>query len=57
MQVIVDRFEGEDVVVEIKEGFFGRISKSLIPDSKEGDVIDIIINRGETKKEKKELII
>lgn len=50
MQVIIDRFEGSNAIVEIEEGIFANIPQILIPNAKEGDVIDITINKKETQK-------
>ena len=55
MQVIIDRFEGDYVVVEIKRGDLSIIPRELLPDAKEKDVIDININEEETKKRKEEI--
>ena len=55
MRVIVDRFEGDLARVELDEGIFYDIPKVLVPDAKEGDVIDIIVNHEETDKLKSEV--
>lgn len=55
MQVIIDRFEQDEAIVEIEEGVFSSIPKILIPDAEEGDVIDIIINKEDTKKRKEKI--
>ena len=55
MRVIVDRIEDNYMVIELEDGRFINISKDLIPDIKEGDVIDININHEETLKRKKEI--
>ena len=55
MRVIVDRFEGDYAKVELDEGVFYDIPKVLVPDAKEGDVIDIIVNHEETEKLKSEV--
>ena len=49
MRVIIDRFEGSIAIVEISEGEYAKIPRSLLPDAHEGDVIDISIDRKETK--------
>ena len=49
MKVIIDRFEGSIAIVEISEGEYAEIPRSLLPDAHEGDVIDISIDRKETK--------
>lgn len=48
MEVIVDRIEGEFLVVEIAENNFVNMPICLAPEAKEGDVILITID--ETKK-------
>ncbi len=55
MKVIIDRFEGEFAVVEIEKGSFAHISKQLIPNAKEGDVISIEIESNEAEKRKKKI--
>lgn len=50
MRVIIDRFEGDFAVVETENEKFTQIPKMLIPDAKEGDVVDITINSDETAK-------
>ena len=53
MKVIIDRFEGEFAVVEIETGKCINIPKILIPNSKEGDVVNIGIDEKETEDRKK----
>lgn len=55
MRVVVDRFEGDYAKVELDEGVFYDIPKVLVPDAKEGDIIDIIVNHEETDKLKSEV--
>ena len=59
MQIIIDRFEGEFAVVEYenkdKKLCFVNIPKVIIPGATEGDVIDITINKNETKKREKNI--
>lgn len=50
MQVVVDRIEEDYIVVELEDGSVVDVPKVLIPGAKEGDVIDIYINRDETDK-------
>ena len=50
MRVIIDRFEDNYAVVETENNEFYNIDKNLLEGAKEGDVIDIIINKEETKK-------
>ena len=53
MKVIIDRFEGEFAVVEIETGKCINIPKILVPNSKEGDVVNIGIDEKETEDRKK----
>lgn len=55
MKVIIDRFEGTYAIVEIAEGVFEQIPNSLLPGAKEGDIINISIEKTETKKRKEEI--
>ena len=55
MKVIIDRFEGEYAVVEIEVAKYVNIPKILLPNSKEGDVIKIEIDKKETEERKKNL--
>jgi len=55
MKVIIDRFEGEYAVVEIEVGKYVDIPKILLPNSKEGDVIKIEIDRNGTEERKKHI--
>ena len=56
MKVIIDRFEGEFAVVELDDLSFVNISKKAIPpDAKEGDVLEIVVDKDETKKRGKKI--
>ena len=50
MDVIIDRFEGEFAIVELPDRTMANLPIILVPDAKEGDVIKIIIDDGETNK-------
>lgn len=52
MQVIVDHIEGNYIIVEIGVGNMAVIPKKLIPNAKDGDVIDININNEKTNNRK-----
>lgn len=53
MKVIIDRFEGEYAVVELPGRLMYDIPRAILPpDAKEGDVIDIRVDKEETKKRK-----
>lgn len=49
MEVIIDRFEDEYAIVEIDIENFAKISKKLVSDAKEGDVINITIDKMATE--------
>ena len=55
MKVIIDRFEGEYAVVEIEVGKCVNIPKILLPDSKEGDIVKIEIDKDNSQKRKKHI--
>lgn len=55
MKVIVDRIEGKNAVVEIEEGSFALLPLVLVNGVKEGDVIDISIDKEETEERKKKI--
>ncbi len=50
MKVIVDRVEENNVIVELNKKEFYNIPKQLINDVQEGDIIEIKVLKGETKK-------
>lgn len=53
MIVTIDRFEGAFAVVETKDKRMVDMPRILLPkNAKEGDVIEIIINEEETKKQR-----
>jgi len=52
MKVIIDRFEGEFAVVELPDKKMVNMPKVLLPaTANEGDVIEIKINKEDTKKQ------
>lgn len=53
MKVIIDRFEGNYAIVEIEVGKCVNIPMILLPNSKEGDVVKIEIDKNETEERKK----
>ncbi len=53
MTYIVDRIEGESLVLENENGFFVTVPKELLPQAKAGDCIDIFINKEKTKDRQK----
>lgn len=55
MEVIIDRFEEDYAIVEINIGEFAKISKKLLPNAKEGDVVKIKIDSDATQKRKKDI--
>ncbi|MDO4562475.1 MAG: DUF3006 domain-containing protein [Clostridia bacterium] len=49
MKVIIDRFEGDFVVVELEDGNMADMPATLVPkEAKEGDVISIEIDEDDT---------
>lgn len=55
MKVIIDRFEGEFVVVEMPDGKTVNMPKCLLENAHEGDVVDISVDSDETQKRKKNI--
>lgn len=55
MQLVVDRIEDEYLVVELEDGTIIDIPKEIVPNAKEGDIIDIYVNEQQTKKRKEEV--
>lgn len=52
LKVIIDRFEVDFAIVETLEKAMYNIPIVLVPGSREGDVISIIIDEDETQKRK-----
>ena len=50
MRTIIDRFEGDYAVIELPDGSFVNAPKELFNGMSEGDIVDITINKHETKK-------
>lgn len=48
MRVIIDRFEGDYALVELENGSVVPMLVQLLPGAREGDVIEIRIDRAET---------
>jgi len=48
VRVIIDRFEGEYALVEMEDGSMVPVTARLFPGAREGDVIEIRIDRAET---------
>ena len=55
MEVIIDRFEGKNAIVELPDKSFAEIERILLPEATEGNVIEIKINRGKTESTAKEI--
>ena len=55
MQIIVDHIEDDYLVVELEDLSTIDIPRALIPNAKEGDVVDIIINEEATNERRKEV--
>jgi hypothetical protein len=55
-RVVIDRFEGEYAVVELPNRVMINIPKVVLPDEAvEGDIIEIRIDREETKNQKAQI--
>jgi hypothetical protein len=55
-RLIVDRFEGEYAIVELPDKTMINILKTILPDEAvEGDIIEIRIDREETKNRKDQI--
>ncbi len=56
MKIVVDRFEGDYVIIELESGKIVDIPKSVMPpNASEGDVIDLSIDKEATKKRRLEM--
>ena len=55
MEVIVDRIEGNSLVLELENHEIVNIPKKVIPNATEGDIIDININYEKRVKREKEV--
>lgn len=55
MQVVIDRIEEDYIVLELENGNIIDVPKELIPGAREGDIVDIYINRDETNEKKEEV--
>lgn len=55
MKVIVDRIEGEMLVVELENMSTVNIPLAVIPEAKEGDVINITVDRGDTENRRRRI--
>ncbi len=55
MKVIIDRFEGDYAVVELDKGKFVNLPRELVPDAKENDVVQILVDKKETQKRKEHI--
>lgn len=55
MEIIVDRIEGDYVIGEMPNGEIVNLSKKIVPEVQEGDVIIIKIDHQKTKKRKENI--
>lgn len=55
MQIIVDHIEDDYLVVELEDLSTIDVPRALIPNAKEGDVVDIIINEEATNERREEV--
>lgn len=49
MKVIIDRFEGKFAVVEMEDGELVNIPRILVNEACEGDIVEILVRKQETK--------
>ena len=54
LKIVIDRIEGEFAVCELENGEFINAPLKLFPDIRDGDVIDISVDRAETDRRKAE---
>lgn len=55
MEVIVNRIEGNYLILELENGNVIDVPKELIPEAKEGDIVNITIDKEKTKRKKEEI--
>lgn len=55
MKLIIDRFEGEYAVLEVKKGDLVKIPARLLENAAEGDVVEITVNRAEKDDRRKRI--
>lgn len=49
MKIIIDRFEGDFAVAELPNGNMVNLPSILLENASEGDVVEITVQKGETK--------
>lgn len=55
MELVIDRFEGKFAVVELPDGSFANLPRTLVPaDAVEGSVLKIEADAAETEKRRRE---
>lgn len=55
MEVIVNRIEGNYLVLELENGNVVDVPKELIPEAKEGNIVNIIIDKEKTDTRRKKM--
>ncbi len=55
MEVIVDRIEEDFLVLELEDGKHVNVPKILVPNAREGDIIDMNINYEKRAKREREI--
>lgn len=55
MEVIVNRIEENFLVLELENSNVVDVPKELIPEAKEGDIVNITIDKEKTKRKKEEI--
>ena len=54
MRAVIDRFEGDFAVIELDDGGFSNLPKELVPGAKEGDIVIIKVESGESETQKRQ---
>ena len=55
MEYVVDRIENDMVLLEMPDGDCVDVPRKLLPDAKEGDIVNITVDSQKTEKRKEEL--
>jgi len=55
MEAIVERIEEDMLILELSDGNSIKFSRSLLPQAKEGDVVDFCVSIEKTEKRKRQI--
>lgn len=55
MYIVIDRIEGEMLVVQLGDGTMADLPAIIAPDAKEGDVLSIVVDKDETSRRKQDV--